>query len=147
MTKSINKSKGFTIVELLVVIVVIAILAAISIVSYTGVTKTAKANAAATNADQVASAANAYNSEKGFFPALGSINSGTYVKLSNLTPIAGGAAVLSGATGDENKILYQLVSTTGACIGYWDFANSTMAHKYVGTATAGSLNIASPTCS
>ena len=38
----LNRSKGFTIVELLVVIVVIAILAAIAIVSYNGISNRAR---------------------------------------------------------------------------------------------------------
>lgn len=39
---SLHKSKGFTIVELLIVIVVIAILASISVVAYNGIQKRAK---------------------------------------------------------------------------------------------------------
>lgn len=44
-------SRGFTIVELLIVVVVIAILAAITIVAYNGVTNRAKASAAQTAAE------------------------------------------------------------------------------------------------
>ncbi len=40
-----NKSRGFTIVELLIVVVVIAILAAITIVSYNGISRQAKNSA------------------------------------------------------------------------------------------------------
>ena len=45
----IKSSRGFTIVELLVVIVVIGILAAISVVSYTGIAN--RANQAVINSD------------------------------------------------------------------------------------------------
>jgi prepilin-type N-terminal cleavage/methylation domain-containing protein len=40
-----NKHKGFTIVELLIVIVIIGILAAISIVAYNGITQKARESA------------------------------------------------------------------------------------------------------
>lgn len=60
------KSKGFTIVELLIVIVVIGILAAITIVSFNGVTKKAAATAAQSELSQnakVIMAGNALNGQ------------------------------------------------------------------------------------
>jgi len=45
-------TRGFTIVELLIVIVVIGILAAITIVAYNGITNRAKDSAAISNAQQ-----------------------------------------------------------------------------------------------
>ena len=53
---SSNKTKGFTLVELLIVIVVIAILAAISIVAYNGVTLKAREDKRSSDARNVLSA-------------------------------------------------------------------------------------------
>ncbi len=50
---ALQKQKGFTIVELLIVVVVIAILAAITIVAYSGITNRSKQAAVATMAAQV----------------------------------------------------------------------------------------------
>lgn len=50
---ALQKQKGFTIVELLIVVVVIAILAAITIVAYNGISNRAKASAVASMASQV----------------------------------------------------------------------------------------------
>ncbi|MDO5344095.1 MAG: type II secretion system protein [Candidatus Saccharibacteria bacterium] len=65
---SSNKTKGFTLVELLIVIVVIAILAAISIVAYNGVTQKARDDERATNARNLLNAAASYQSDKDNWP-------------------------------------------------------------------------------
>ncbi len=69
MVKKINKNRGFTIVELLIVIVVIAILAAISIVAYTGIQDSARSAAATTSARQVADKIGVYAVENEQYPA------------------------------------------------------------------------------
>lgn len=61
-------SKGFTIVELLIVVVVIAILAAISIVSYTGITSQSKASAAKLNLNSISKKSELYKINTGNFP-------------------------------------------------------------------------------
>ena len=58
---SSNKTKGFTLVELLIVIVVIAILAAISIVAYNGVTQKARDDERQSNARNLVNAAASFN--------------------------------------------------------------------------------------
>lgn len=57
---ALQKQKGFTIVELLIVVVVIAILAAITIVSYNGITNRAKQSAVASMTSQVQKKLSAY---------------------------------------------------------------------------------------
>ncbi len=59
--KNLNKQKGFTIVELLIVIVVIGILAAIVIVAFNGVQNRAKTQAGNTAASTVQKKIEAYN--------------------------------------------------------------------------------------
>lgn len=62
------KSKGFTIVELLIVIVVIGILAAITIVSYNGVTAQAKVSAAKASLNTISKKLELYRINNGSFP-------------------------------------------------------------------------------
>ncbi len=120
-----SKSRGFTIVELLVVIVVIGILAAISIVSYTGVTNRANSARALSNANSIISAADAYNAENGKYPAISgsgtTLTAGTYatapssIKVYSTAPTA--------ANGLDN-IGYVTCGTpaTGANVTYWEYA-------------------------
>jgi len=63
------RSKGFTIVELLVVIVVIGILAAITIVSYGAITTSAKERAVSGEAQGISAELKKYKSSNGVFPA------------------------------------------------------------------------------
>ena len=69
--KNIQKDRGFTIVELLIVIVVIGILAAITIVAYNGVQNRAKTASAQSLANTIAKKAEAYNAIKSGYPADG----------------------------------------------------------------------------
>lgn len=59
----INPSRGFTIVELLIVVVIIAILAAITIVAYNGIQARAKTSSAQSAANTVAKKAELYNTD------------------------------------------------------------------------------------
>lgn len=157
----LQKQKGFTIVELLVVIVVIGILAAITIVSYTGVTAKANTSAAQSNANSITQVVNACVSDTagsnpcaGAFPAVGNIvaNINAYVgQATALTKLPYGVAIVNTATtplspvagnaGDGRiKVGYLNQSTTGACIAYLNFqlapATNDLGVYFIGTASA-----------
>jgi prepilin-type N-terminal cleavage/methylation domain-containing protein len=66
MTRHKNNTKGFTIVELLIVIVIIAILAAIVIVAYNGVQTRAKASAVTSGLKSAEKAFRLYAIDKGY---------------------------------------------------------------------------------
>lgn len=65
----LNRTSGFTIVELLIVVVIIAILAAITIVAYNGIQTRANNAAADTLVANVAKKMQAYYTLKGSYPA------------------------------------------------------------------------------
>ena len=112
----INKDKGFTIVELLVVIVVIGILAAITMVSYSGVTTKANLSANKANAASVMQAADAYFAENGTYPTAGAqLTSGGVVKV----PSSISVITTVPAVGTPAAITY-VQASTGYCIEYWD---------------------------
>lgn len=145
-------SRGFTIVELLIVIVVIGILAAIIIIAYAGVTKQANASAAKGNASGVQKVAEVYASD---ISAAG--GKGNYATLAQLTAYGGTSRIPTGVTVNSNQltsanadgktIQYVPLGTSGACIGYWDGSLATPAAVYVyaGSAKTGT-NAATPTC-
>lgn len=68
-----RRTKGFTIVELLVVIVVVAILAAITVVAYTGIQKRAYNSARASDITQIDKLLKMYNASFGAYPAMSTV--------------------------------------------------------------------------
>ena len=141
--KVIRESRGFTIVELLVVIVVIGILAAITLVSYTGVTSKANTVTNKHNADNVRRAAQIVYTNTGVFPAT-SATSATVITNLNASDakIPSSLTVTNGAVTSGTAITYVLKVTgstaTGICVGYWDYSGSGSAvWIYSGDATTG----------
>ena len=127
---SSNKTKGFTLVELLIVIVVIAILAAISIVAYNGVTNKARDDERVADARDIINAAAVYNSENAHWPTISELGSFNTVKLSDQTKSRLGTVAPS--AGDKNKYQYKLCGTapnfTGAKVTYWKEVISSHEH-------------------
>jgi type II secretion system protein G len=78
MNLAVNKPRGFTIVELLIVIVVIAILASISIVAYNGIQQRARDSKRTSEISQIKKVLEFYKADTGSYPAVcaGGDNSG-----------------------------------------------------------------------
>ncbi len=68
--KQLRSSKGFTIVELLIVIIVIAILATLVITAYNGVQAKARDVKRQSDANEVQKAAESYNADNGSYPTV-----------------------------------------------------------------------------
>ncbi len=114
------KTKGFTIVELLVVIVVIGILAAITMVSYSGVTTKANLSANKANASSVISAADAYFAEYGTYPTKATLSNGS-VKVPSSIVIGDTAPTAPSST--ATATIGYFSASTGYCVSYWDTVN------------------------
>lgn len=85
-----NKSKGFTIVELLIVIVVIGILATLVIVTFTGIQQKARDSQRQTDVNALDSHIEAYYAQTGNYPTLAQLNDSTWRgdKMKGLDPAA-----------------------------------------------------------
>lgn len=148
--------RGFTIVELLIVIVVIGILAAITIVSYSGITARANTTKAQTNAANMVKVLEAYNADctaypsalTNFFPVSGKSACATSTSVpTGITVVAAASGALTSANG-LTTVSWLNKSTTGGCLGYWDFTAGSVTVVYYGNASASTnFNAASPTCS
>jgi len=115
-----NNSKGFTIVELLIVIVVIGILAAIVIVAFNGVQSRANKTAAEQTASQVAKKAEAFNAVKSTYPAsTADFATETESKLEGIT--LGTPSSGNGKTTAQYQIC---TSPAGFRVNYWDYTAS-----------------------
>lgn len=146
-----TKSRGFTIVELLIVIVIIAILAAITIVAYNGITNRANASTAKSNAESILKVASAYQADtaagNGDFPQLAALQA-----YNGISKVPSGVAVvgttLSTTHKDGKTIQYVPLGSpaTGACIGYWDASANAFGYYVVGAASTAN-NAATPGCS
>ncbi len=128
-----TSTKGFTIVELLIVVVVIAILAAITIVSYNGITSKANDSASKSLLSSVQKKAELFYSEKGGYPNTTSQfqASGTSYDI----PAASFKAGAPTATDGTKVVQYAPCGTAsgtspnqvnpGADITYWEYGKST----------------------
>jgi prepilin-type N-terminal cleavage/methylation domain-containing protein len=115
-----NKSKGFTIVELLIVIVVIGILATLVIVTFTGIQQKARNSQRQTDINAMDSHIEAYYASTGNYPTYAQLSSATW-RASNMKGLdaealvdAKGAALTHNLTGaTANTYAYNYYATEG----------------------------------
>jgi len=157
----LTNSRGFTIVELLIVIVVIAILAAIVIVAYAGVTQRANTSKASANAVAVKKVAETISADTGSYPATktafstGStttkLPAGVTIVSSTPSPTTQAGTATSAAadiptTGNSiyNTIAVYMISGGGGVIYYRDGSGAISSPNYYGSASLSSTYAALP---
>ncbi len=115
-----NRSKGFTIIELLIVIVVIAILATLVIVTFTGIQQKARDSQRQTDVNALDSHVEAYFASNGNYPTLANLQDATWVKnnLKGLDPQAlldPKAAATDTILGTATSKAYGYAATPASC--------------------------------
>lgn len=126
-----QKSKGFTIVELLIVIVVIAILATLVIVTFTGIQQKARDSKRETDIDALDSHLEAFYANNGYYPTLAALQTPSWVasNMKGFDPSAltdpKGGAIYSAATPSTTQYAYDYyvtgcsdTTTTGQCTAF-----------------------------
>jgi prepilin-type N-terminal cleavage/methylation domain-containing protein len=137
---SINKERGFTIVELLIVIVVIGILAAITIVAYNGVQNRARTTTSQANAQEAQNKSEVYAADtgNGVYPTLAQLSPGTGTSAVSPT-LQGLIQAAAPAAGTPTKIGYIPCPAagpfTGAKSAYWDYTTGAVVVLNIGQAT------------
>lgn len=110
-----KSSRGFTLVELLIVVIILAVLAAIVFPQFSASTNDAKAAALQSNLTNIRSAIEFYYQEHGEYPGANIATGATCASG------GAGAAVVSGAAGSEDALIAQLTRYTNddglACTG------------------------------
>jgi prepilin-type N-terminal cleavage/methylation domain-containing protein len=124
-----NKSKGFTIVELLIVIVVIGILATLVIVTFTGIQQKARDSKRKTDIGAVQASLESYYSSNNTYPTLTDLNDPTWRSTnmkgfdsSALQDPKGSAATLIAGTAPSSTQYAYNVTPTG-CVDTAGSAN------------------------
>jgi prepilin-type N-terminal cleavage/methylation domain-containing protein len=138
-----NKSKGFTIVELLIVIVVIGILATLVIVTFSGIQQKGRNSQRQTDINAVQSHIAAFQADKGYYPTLLQLKDAAWVA-ANLKGLdaealrdpkqAVGGTISNAASGTQYG--YSVTTdTNGVCAsGITDTSDGTDCTKYTLTA-------------
>ena len=131
--QKLKDSRGFTIVELLIVIVVIAILAAITIVAYNGISNRAKTQSAQASASAIQKKIEAYNAATGNYPT-DATNSAFTATLNGQTESSissSGVTLGTPADGNGQKTVEVARCTapsgaTGLRVRFWDYATAAL---------------------
>ena len=92
MFAKLKNSRGFTIVELLIVIIVIAILATLVITTYNGVQSKARDDKRRTDINAIQGQVEAYNAQYGYYPLASDMNDPTF-RTNNLKGLQAPAAI------------------------------------------------------
>lgn len=124
--KNLQREKGFTIVELLIVIVVIAILAAIVLVAYNGIQNSAKTTSGQSAASQVQKKVEAYNAATGSYPTA-TTNSTFQAALNGQEESTIGSITIGTPTSSNGESTVQIercttVGASGFRYGWFDFS-------------------------
>lgn len=126
--KQQTKSRGFTIVELLIVIVIIAILAAITIVAYNGIQARANTSAAQSAANTMVKKIEAYNALNSGYPTV-TTSLATELGKDNTTTLNGtgitlSSSALTGGTNGKSTLRVELCTNAGSKVYYYDYTSN-----------------------
>ena len=145
-----KQTRGFTIVELLIVVVIIAILAAITIVAYNGIQNRAKSSAGQSTANAIVKKLEAINSVKGSYyssavgvtaallntysaadPKVTEANIDNAATIASTVPTSNSASGLTATSASNGNTVAVWACPGGAHVWYWDYAAATPAQVLV----------------